>query len=284
MRELVKRLGLSLNHDLEYHVLGSGIARSLDSYTTMFTIIIVLLSTVLPALLASYFYTARHFPLQAAIVLGIGFAFSFAVIGLALYIMLPSTAYKGRASKLEPRFLSFASALATRILAGSGIAAAFIELWEKEREELREFSIELEYIASAIRAGIPLDKALSEAAKITPSPSLKSLLGGLAAAAKTGSSIEEVIDTVVSEYLYASESYVENLSSSLGALLEIFVAIGAMLPVAVGVVALLFAIQPPRTPLLSFDNILFISTFILIPATSAAIAVMADSMVSRIRV
>ena len=284
MKESLKRLGISLNPDLEYQVLGSGVAKSLDEYTGSFLALLLLLVAGIPSLLALYFYLVKRFPLPASLTLGAGFAFSLGLIGLALYIMLPSMAYKGRAGKLEPRFLSFASALATRILAGSGIAAAFIDIWEREREELKEFNIELEYITSSIKAGIPLEKVLGEAAKITPSPSLKSLLGGLAAAAKTGSSVEEVIETVVSEYLYASESYVENLSSSLGALLEIFVAIGAMLPVAVGVVALLFAIQPPRTPLLSFDNILFLSTFILIPATSAAIAVMADSMVSRVRV
>jgi len=284
LRELLKRLGLCLDPDLEYHVLGSGIARSLDSYTAGFSAALVLLVTLVPALVAGYLYAVRHSSLMASILVGAGLVFSLGLVGLALYVMLPIMAYKGRASRLEPRFLSFASALATRVLAGSGIASAFIELWEREREELREFSTELEYIVSAIRIGAPLDEVLSEAARITPSPSLKSLLGGLSAAARTGSSIEEVIDTAISEYLYASESYVENLSSSLGALLEVFVAIGAMLPVALGVVALLFAVQPPKTPLLSFDNILFISTFILIPATSAAIAVIADSMASRVRV
>ncbi|BEP17877.1 hypothetical protein PYJP_12290 [Pyrofollis japonicus] len=283
MREMLKRLGQSINPDLEYHVLGSGISSSLDKYTAWYLLVFLLLVLLVPSMVAALLY-ARGFPLLVSIVVGIGLAVSTALIGIALYVMIPALIYQSRGSKLEPRFLSLASALSTRILAGSGIAEAFIQVWREEREELKEFSIELEYISSMIKAGVPVDEALSRAAKVSPSPSVKSLLGSLAAAARTGSNVEEIINTIVSEYIHTTESYVENLSSSLGALLEIFVAFGAMLPVAIGVVALLFAIQPPRTPLLSFDNILFISTFIVVPATSAAIAVLADSMVTRIRV
>ncbi len=284
MRKLLRRMGLRLNPYLEYHVLGSGLASSLDSYTAVSSILITLVSVIPSLILALYLYSIKGFSATDSVLLGVVLTISLCTVGLTLYVALPGIAYKNRGSRLEPRFLSFASALATRILAGSSIALALIELWERERDELREFRIELEYVASAIRTGIPLDKALSEAAKITPSPSLKSLFGGLAAAARTGSGIEEVISTVISEYLYASESYLENLSSSLGALLEVFVAVGAMFPIAIGVVALLFAIQPSRIPLLSFDNILFVSTFIVIPVTSIAIMILADSIVSRIRV
>ncbi|HID40814.1 MAG TPA: hypothetical protein EYP33_01515 [Pyrodictium sp.] len=280
--EALARLGERFNPDLRYHVVGSGLSSSLERYTLAYLAVmaIVVSSVAMTAWIALYLRLGVQ-PVIASIA-ALGAAFVSFVLMLALYIAIPAVAYRNRGGRLEPRFLLFAEALATKLLAGAGLAESFMRLYEKELKELREFRIELEYIASGIKAGIPVETVLEEAARITPVYSLRRLLAGLSAAARTGTGVNEIVSSSIIEYLYGLEVEIEKLSSSLGAILEVFVAVSVMLPVAIGVVGLLLVFQP--IPGLSFDSLLFLSTFILVPMMSAAVIAIVDSMVSRIRV
>lgn len=280
--EALAKLGERFNPDLRYHVVGSGLSSSLERYTLAYLVVmaIVVSSIAITAWIVLYLRLGVQ-PVIASIA-ALGAAFASFVLMLALYIAIPAVAYRNRGGRLEPRFLLFAEALTTKLLAGAGLAESFMRLYEKELKELREFRIELEYIASGIKAGIPVETVLEEAARITPVYSLRRLLAGLSAAARTGTGVNEIVSSSITEYLYGLEVEIEKLSSSLGAILEVFVAVSVMLPVAIGVVGLLLVFQP--IPGLSFDSLLFLSTFILVPMMSAAVIVIVDSMVSRIRV
>ncbi|OWJ55546.1 type II secretion system F family protein [Pyrodictium delaneyi] len=280
--EALERLGERFNPDLRYHVLGSGLSSSLERYTLAYLVVMVIVVSSVAMIVWIALYLRLGVQPVIASIAALGAAFASFVLMLALYIAIPVVAYKNRGGRLEPRFLLFAEALATKLLAGAGLAESFMRLYEKELKELREFRIELEYIASGIKAGMPVETVLEEAARITPVYSLRRLLAGLSAAARTGTGVNEIVLSSITEYLYGLEVEIEKLSSSLGAILEVFVAVSVMLPVAIGVVGLLLVFQP--IPGLSFDSLLFLSTFILVPMMSAAVIVIVDSMVSRIRV
>ncbi|WP_228546771.1 type II secretion system F family protein [Hyperthermus butylicus] len=279
--EAFAALGEKLDPLLRYHVVGSGIASSFERYVVLFlaaTVAVVFLAGILPAVMLYI----QGFPAIIAAVFGAGGALIAFIVMLAIYIALPMLAARNRGQKLEARFLLFAQALATRLLAGAGLIETFERMYREDLRELKEFSIELEYIVSGIRAGIPVDRVLEEASKLTPSPSLHSLLAGLSAAARTGSGLREVVDAAISEYLSTQETEIDRLTNSLGALLEFYMAAAVMLPVSIGVVGLLLVFQ--QVAGLSFDAILFLTTFIGIPVTVAVVVIMADMIVSRLRI
>jgi len=270
-----------LNPGIADQVIGSGVSTGLHRYAA--TGLLLLLAVDAAVAAAGFMLLTRVLGLPAgfaAAATGLALVSATALV-LAVLVSLPRVAYSSRGSRLEPRFPLLASSLATRLLAGSPLHGAVLELAEREISDLSEFRVELEYLRGALRLGAPLDRVLEAAARITPSSSLKSLFSALAAAARTGAGVEDVIDTVLREYLFNVETEIDRVTAGLGAYMEIFVAASLMLPIAVGVVGLLLAFSP--IPGLSFDTLLFATTFILAPMTAAAIIVLADSLVSRIR-
>lgn len=279
-------IGEKLDPDLRYHVLGSGLSTSLERYTLAYLIVMAI---AVPSVAAAVFTLLeyRGLPATVAAAAAAGSGLATFTIMLASYISLPMLAYANRGSKLEPRFLLFAESLSTKLLAGADLATAFIMTYEKEAEELRDFLLEVEYIASGLRAGMPPEGVLEEAARLTPSPSLKRLFTSLAAAARTGTGVREIVLAAIREHLYSLETEIERLSRSLGAILEVYVAASAMLPVAVGVVGLLLAIGfqgAAAIPGLNINSILFLLTFVAVPVVSATVVVLVDSMLSRVRI
>ena len=203
-------------------------------------------------------------------------------LGLAVALLIPQLLYRNRVARLEPRFPLLASSIAARLYAGMTVSQALLDVYERDLQDLPEFRVELEYIASGLRAGVETWRVLDEAARITPSPSLRGLLASLAAASKTGAGVDQIVDAMLREYLFNVEGQVDRVVSSLGALLEFFVAASVMLPVAIGVTGLLLLFQPVAG--LSFNLILFVTTFIAVPAVAAAVIIIADSTVSRVRI
>lgn len=271
----------ALNPQVEVQVIGSGLSRSLRRYASIGLLALVLVDAfvAVAAYLASYLVLRA--PQPVSLVAAVLASLSATALVLAVLVSLPRLAYSSRGSRLEPRFPLLASSLATRLLAGSGLSAAVLGVAEEEAEELREFRVELEYLRSAIRVGVPIDRVLEEAARITPSVSLRSLFSALAVAARTGAGIEDIVDTVLHEYLFNVEMEIDRVTAGLGAYMEIFVAASVMLPIAIGVVGLLLVFSP--IPGLSFNTLLFLTTFILTPMTAAGIIVLSDSLVSRVR-
>lgn len=281
LTEWFMRVLVSLNQDIERQVLGSGVSRSLYRYASRSLLALTLTAGLVGTLASLFAALVLHMPWAAAVVAGVLASVSASAAVLAALITLPRLAYSSRGARLEPLFPLIASALVTRLLAGINLSNAVLEVAEEEAGELREFRVELEYLSSLLRAGVAPERAFEEAARITPSTSLRSLFSALATAAKTGAGIEEIVDTVLREYLFNVETEIDRVSSSLGAYMELFVAASVMLPIAVGVVGLLLVFSP--IPGLSFNTLLFVTTFILVPMTAAGIMVLSDMTVSRIR-
>jgi len=279
--EWFARLLASLNPDIERQVLGSGVSRSLSRYASRGLVALLLVSGLIGVLASVFASHLLRMPPAAALVAGVLASVSASAAVLAALITLPRLAYSSRGARLEPLFPLIASALVTRLLAGINLSNAVLEVAEEEAAELREFSVELEYLSSLLRAGVPPERAFEEAARVTPSTSLRSLFSALATAAKTGAGIEDIVDTVLREYLFNVETEIDRVSSSLGAYMELFVAASVMLPISVGVVGLLLVFSP--IPGLNFDTLLFVTTFILVPMTAAGIMVLSDMTVSRVR-
>ena len=279
-RGLAERLLLTLNPELERHVLGSGLSDSLRRYSLL-ALAAAAAASAATGLLGLLYATRSGVGMPWALLgLLLGWAAGFS-LSLAVAIQLPRMLYNSRGSMLEPRFPLFAAGLASRLAAGSTLSAAFMDMYERELRDLPEFRIELEYIVSGLRAGLEPSLVLERAAWLTPSTSLRSLLAALAVSAKSGSGLSEVVDALVREYLFNVEGQVDRVVSGLGALLEMFVAASVMLPVALGVVGLLLAFQP--LPGLSFNSLAFLVTFIVTPIVAAATIVLADSIVSKVR-
>ena len=271
----------SLNPSLGDQVLGSGLSPSPRRYAAAGLAVLVASVSLVAAAWLLAASRLLHLPAGVAAAGAILASVSVSMFVLAVLTALPRIAYGSRGSRLEPRFPLLASSLATRLLAGSTLSGALLELAEREIADLEEFRVELEFVASSVRLGAPLDAVLEAAARITPSTSLKSLFSALAAAARTGAGIEDIIDTVLREYLFNVEMEIDRVTAGLGAYMEIFVAASVMLPIAIGVVGLLLVFNP--IPGLDFNTLLFATTFILTPMTAAGIIVLADSLVSRIR-
>ncbi|MET1128907.1 MAG: type II secretion system F family protein [Thermoproteota archaeon] len=281
MEELLVKLGERIDPELRYRVIGSGISRSLDRYARRYSAAALPLVVAVSALASLYARLVLGAGLPVCVVFAAGVAGSALTIAVAAFVGVPLAAYSMRASKLDPRFLLFATALALRLYSGLGMGESFVRMYEEDREELPEFRVELEYIASRVRAGESPEKVLADAAKVTPSRYLKGLFSSLSGAFKTGVGLRESLEAYVSEFLMMVEVAADEVSQSLGSLLELFIAFSIMMPVVMGVAGLLLALYPVAG--LSADTIIFITTFVVVPAVSASIAVLSDMIVSRVR-
>ncbi len=272
---------LSLNQEIEVQVLGSGISSSLERYASRSLIALAAASAV-PGIMGYVFFARLlAMPSMRALVASVLLSVTVFFLTLAFIVAAPGLAYRSRGSRLEPRFPLLASSLATRLLSGSTLSGAVLGVAREDLGDIPEFGVEVEYLASAIKAGVPVDRAFEEAARITPSVSLRSLFSALAVASRTGAGVTDIVDAVLREYLFNVETEVDRVTSSLGAYMEMFVTASVMLPIAVGVVGLLLVFQ--SIPGLNFETIMFVTTFILTPMTAAGILVLSDSAVSRIR-
>ncbi len=279
--EYFERLGLSLNPQLEAQVVGGGVSSSFRRYATIFSSVLIAVPAAVGGFGGWFLYAVKGLPLPVAAVAGVGVAVIAFVLLLALYISLPQLAFNSRAERLERRFMLFASLLASRVYSGMGLAQAFLDMSRGLPRELEVYRLELDYISSLIATGTPVPEALEAAARITPSQTLRGLLLGLAAAARTGTGVEEVLDAAITEYLGVRETDIDRVTNSLGALLEMYMAVAVMLPIALGVVGLLLLFQPVAW--LSFDLLLAITTFVLVPVAVIAIVIISDMLISRIK-
>ncbi len=274
------RLLLALNPGLAREVMGSGLAGSLEGYASTVGLLLAAAAAAAGLGVGVYAYASGASPAEALVASALAVVAAASLV-LAVAIELPRVAYRNRGAVLEPRFPLFAAGLAARLAAGSTLSGALLDMYERELGDLPEFRVELEYIASGLRAGFEPSAVLEGAAWLTPSPSLRGLFASLASASRAGTGLADVVDSLVREYLFNVEGQVDRVVNSLGALLELFVAASVMVPVALGVLGLLLMFQP--LPMLSFRAVAFLVTFILTPMVAAATIVIADSIVSKVR-
>jgi flagellar protein FlaJ len=86
-----------------------------------------------------------------------------------------------------------------------------------------------------------------------------------------------LVDRYVTRYSIRVERSVEALNM----FMEVYVAVALLIPILVGSTAALLIIYPLAG--ISFEALMVLTTLILVPVSSAAIVVLADVIVSRVR-
>jgi hypothetical protein len=278
------RLVSSITPQLPNVVLGGGLAKSVTGFCRAIRwglVITLSLGFVLLLIILVNLFPRLGLPLAAAVS-----ALSVATVLLPLYLALaaslPTLVYKNRGSTVEARFLPFAMSLALLLSSGLKISDSFHYMRSKLIRDLPEFNIELDYIDSNISMGRPLAVVLMEAAMLTPSPSLRALLLSLSRAARTGLNASILVEHSVRSYLNTYAILVERASTSLGFLFEVYVVSGLIVPIVIGVTALLAAVAP--IPGLSMELLILLSMFVLIPLVSVIVLIIADSIMSKLRI
>lgn len=267
----------------EYIIIGSGIARSLEEYCTGSSLLLLGLAGFIGLIVFYFSWTrlglALAYSAIAASIAGLAIGLP---LGLALTIALPTASYNNRRSKLEARFIVYSMILSMLLAGQAKLSEAFQVLARDYRDDLKDFSIENDYISSSLRLGRGLEETLEDAALITPSPTLKTLYTSLARASRVGIPPLEVVREVTEMYLNNYNMMVEKTLTSLGGIFEMFVSTAILLPVIVGVMGLLYAFMPVGG--ISFEQLLFLTIFVLVPIVSVVVVIISDSLISRLRV
>ncbi len=281
-RGLFCRFVASLNPAFPMIVLGSGIARSFQGYCRGVELAGYAITAGVAIVYGFLAYFVLGAPLLFVVVSSLTVALAIVLpLFLALAYGLPVAAYNSRGSRLEAKFLVFAMAVSTLLAGGAKVTEALMTVAREFREELAEFTIELDYVASNLGLGRNPDIVLEEAARLTPSISLKNLFSGLAKAVRTGTQPLTVVEEIVEIYLSNYELLIDKATTSLGAVFEAFVSIALLVPVILGIMGLLFAIFPLAG--IGFEPMMSLVTFILVPIVSAAVIVVADTIMSKLR-
>ncbi|NOZ88417.1 MAG: type II secretion system F family protein [Crenarchaeota archaeon] len=270
-----------MNPGLARETVGSGLAGSLEGYAAMVKLLLLAAAGVAAPVVGVYVYASGATVIEA-LAASLLAAAAAAMLVIVAATQLPRVVYRNRGALLEPRFPLFAAGLAARLAAGSTLSGALLDMYDKELPDLPEFRVELEYIASGLRAGFEPAVVLEGAAWLTPSQSLRSLFASLAEASRTGTGLVDVVDNLVKEYLLNVESQVDRVVNGLGTLMEFFIALSVMVPVVLVVLGILLAAQP--LPALSFKTAAFLAVFVATPVTAAVTIIVADMIVSKVRV
>ena len=271
-----------LHRNLEPLVIGSKISSSFDRYARISSLCILfaIVGTGITSSIFIYNYVKNVFiSIVACILISICVVFPLA---LALAIAIPSFVYSNRRSLLEAKFPLLAMTLSLLLASGIGIAKAFNELEKRFLEELKYFDLEVRMVNSLIRIGIPIDEALHRVSYITPSPSMKELLVGLASVARVGGDPATIVNSIMAGYIDRYGILVEKTVNDIGIMMEMYLAFALLVPVVLGSIAVLFLLYP--IPMLPFEALMFLTIFILIPIASITILIIVDTMVSKLRV
>ncbi len=266
--------------ELERLVIGSNISRSFDRYCTISAIAVTVVMALGAAL--TLFIAKRVLPIEQAVALSIAVAALLIFpASSAIVISLPGIVYKHRGAVMESKFPVFAMLLSLLLSAGYSVSQALEVMVEKYGKDIKHFLPELRLAVSYARIGVPIDEALRRVAMVTPSPSLRELLMGLASVSRVGGNPVSIVRNVIAEYLARYSIAVEKTVSTLSVVMEIYVAMAMILPLIVGIVAVLLMIYP--IPGISFDLLLVLTVFVAVPLLSIGTAILIDTVVSRLR-
>jgi len=261
----------------EAYVVGGGIANSLEEYASRASRMAILATASIFAalipLFAEFFGSLRASALSALVALGAVLPASIAFSAAA-----PRIAYSNRGTVLEARFPLLLAYISTLAASGLGVAKIFEEL-EKRIEEVREFRVEVELANSYIRVGVPVQEALTRVAAVTPSRSLRRLLNSFAGASTAGGDLLQIASAAFDEYTALFSHRVEGYISSVGALMEVFIAVALILPLLAATMVGLLSVAPAG---LLTPELVLILTLVVTPTTSAAVLVLADMLTSRV--
>ncbi len=266
---------------LEDYVIGSGIS-SLDRYISISSgasLITVLVAFFLCSVFTYYLSDSIIFSLLS------GAVFSLCVVFPLCYaasLGLVFLKYKSRGDVMEARFPLLISLMSLVTTSEKELSRVFEVLYKNYRDVLKDFRVELEMITSLVRLNYPINEALARVAKITPSPTLREVLLGLSASVVIGAEPLELMSTVTSKYLEKYSLKVERAVSELGVMLEIYLALALLIPVVAGSLGALLVLSPVGG--ISFELVVFILSYLVVPASSLASMVLVDAIVSKVMI
>lgn len=266
---------------LEDYVIGSGIG-SFDRYVSISSgasLVAMLTAFLLFSMFTYYSSGSVLFSLFSGIVVSLLVVLPLCyVVSLGLIFLK----YKSRRDVMEARFPLLISLMSLVTTSEKDLSRVFGILNRSYSEVLKDFRVELEMITSLIRLNYPINEALTRVAKITPSPTLREVLLGLSASVVIGAEPLELMSTVTNKYLEKYSLKVEKAVNELGVMLEIYLAIALLTPVVIGSLGTLLVLNPVGG--ISFELVVFILSYLVVPASSLASMILIDATVSKVMI
>lgn len=264
---------------LEDYVIGSGIG-SFEQYVTIsatLTLTAALTTLILASALAYYLSGLIHLSILSGLAISLGAVFPLCYAASLSFVILK---YKSRGTVMEAKFPLFTSITSLVFTSEKNISRVFEILNHNYGEILKDFRVELEMITSLIKLNYPVSEALARVAKVTPSPTLKEVLLSLSSSVLIGADPLESMKAITNKYLEKYALKVEKTVNELGAMLEIYLAIALLTPVVMGSLGALLVLSPLGG--ISFELVIFILSYVVVPASSLASMVLIDATISKV--
>lgn len=264
---------------LEDYVIGSGIG-SFERYVTIsatLTLTAVLTTLILASALTYYLSGLIHLSILSGLAISLGVVFPLCYAASLSFVILK---YKSRGTVMEAKFPLFTSITSLVFTSEKNISRVFEILNYNYGEILKDFRVELEMITSLIKLNYPVSEALARVAKVTPSPTLKEVLLSLSSSVLIGADPLESMKAITNKYLEKYALKVEKTVNELGAMLEIYLAIALLTPVVMGSLGALLVLSPLGG--ISFELVIFILSYVVVPASSLASMVLIDATISKV--
>ncbi len=266
---------------LDVYVIGSEISSSLDRYFLNASRYI-LLTVVLSIAIFLYIALTNGIPLPYSLLLSTIISFLFILpLSLALIIAIPRILYSNRGAIIDSKAIILLTAVAFLITSGQSIYNIFEDISKVLGKDYKYFSLEFDLVKSFVKIGIPLDEALRRVAEITPSRSISELLISLASISNIGGDVFSSIKMLLDRYIARYEISIGRAVEILNIYMEIYVALALLIPVLIGSISALTIFHPVAG--ISFEYLMFLSSFILLPISTLIIIVLADVIVSRLK-
>jgi flagellar protein FlaJ len=264
---------------LEDYVIGSGIG-SFERYVTVsatLTLTAALTTLILASALTYYLSGLIHLSILSGLAISLGAVFPLCYAASLSFVILK---YKSRGTVMEAKFPLFTSITSLVFTSEKNISRVFEILNHNYGEILKDFRVELEMITSLIKLNYPVSEALARVAKVTPSPTLKEVLLSLSSSVLIGADPLESMKAITNKYLEKYALKVEKTVNELGAMLEIYLAIALLTPVVMGSLGALLVLSPLGG--ISFELVIFILSYVVVPASSLASMVLIDATISKV--
>ncbi len=266
---------------LEIYIVGSGISPSINRYTYVSSLSMLISSITI--FIVSFIYTLYVLSITIPIAIVVSTIFSIVAIFLvlAMTIAIPRVMYFNRSRILESKAILLLMAVSLLSASGLSIYSVFERIPNILGKNYKYFSIEIDRAIYMVRAGIPIDEVFSDIARITPSQILRELFSSLSSFSRVGGDLGRVVEGILMRYISRYELEIEKISNTLSIYAEIYVALSLLIPILMGFLAMLFLIYPVGG--ISFEAVIFLSTCIIIPISSLVIMILSDVAVSRFR-
>jgi len=266
---------------LEDYVIGSGIG-SFEQYVTIsatLTLTAALTTLILASALTYYLSGLIHLSILSGLAISLGAVFPLCYAASLSFVILK---YKSRGTVMEAKFPLFTSITSLVFTSEKNISRVFEILNHNYGEILKDFRVELEMITSLIKLNYPVSEALARVAKVTPSPTLKEVLLSLSSSVLIGADPLESMKAITNKYLEKYALKVEKTVNELGTMLEIYLAIALLTPVVMGSLGALLVLSPLGG--ISFELVIFILSYVVVPASSLASMVLIDATISKVMI